>query len=512
MSVSGSLRTTSERPFDGREIAEVGGLERPAPPESAPEIVINARALTKVYTLYPSPVKQFLDLLGVYRVTPWRRPTFPVHQALAHVDLTIARGERVGIIGRNGAGKTTLLKIIIGAAEQTTGSLSVRGNVQALMQVGLGFHPEFTGRENIRGSLLYTGLNAEELRDAEEEIIAFCELGAYLDQPVRTYSLGMQSRLQFACATAIKPEILIVDEILGAGDAYFAVKSSMRMERLAKSGCTLLLVSHSMAQILQFCERCIWIDNGQIRRDGPVRDVVGDYEVHMSELAGQLGPADAGAATGGRAVRLHEAREIALRTTDIEKRHTQSLNDEVKVGDDSPDSHRPFFAMEATAGRVRLPDGQLAHRWAGEPGLKLETISIYSGETKVTRFQEGTDVEFRGAVRAELDGEVDFVVSITIFTLAGLRVFRLTSPRTRLHLAKDEIARFCVRLEPCRLLAGNYYVNLIIIPGSEFIGAPRRRYDLVARFCDFEVLSTLRYTEDGIVSHPASWRFNKGRE
>jgi lipopolysaccharide transport system ATP-binding protein len=510
VSVSGSLQTTSEKSGDGL-IAEAGGWERSATQQGAPEIAINARALTKVYTLYPNAAQQFLGLLGVYRVIPWRRPTFPVHRALDHVDLTIARGERVGIIGRNGAGKTTLLKIIGGAAEPTTGSLSVHGNVQALMEVGLGFHPEFTGRENIRASLLYTGLNAEELRDAEENIIAFCELGAYDDQPVRTYSLGMQSRLQFACATAIKPEILIVDEILGAGDAYFAVKSSMRMEQLAKSGCTLLLVSHSMGQILQFCERCIWIDNGQIRRDGTARDVVGEYEVHMSELAYQLGPADTGAAQGGMAVRLNEAREIGPQTTDIIEPHTQSFIGEARAGDDNPDGHRPFAAVEATNGRIRLPDGQLAHRWAGEPGLKLETLSINCGETKVTKFQEGTDVEFRGAVRAELDGEVDFVVSITVFTLAGLRVFRLTSPRTRLHLAKDETASFCARLEPCRLLAGNYYVNVNILPGSEFVGAPRRRYDLVARFCDFEVISTLRYTEDGIVSHPASWRFNVDR-
>jgi lipopolysaccharide transport system ATP-binding protein len=504
MSVSGSLQTTSERPVDGRDIAEIGDWKRSAAQESAPEIVIDARALSKVYTLYPSPVKQFLDLLGVYRAAPWRRPTFPVHRALDHVDLTIARGERVGIIGRNGAGKTTLLKIISGASEPTTGSLSVRGDVQALMQVGLGFHPEFTGRENIRASLLYSGLNAEELRDAEEDVITFCELEAYLDQPVRTYSLGMQSRLEFACATAIKPEILIVDEILGAGDAYFAVKSSMRMERLAKSGCTLILVSHSMAQVLQFCERCIWIDSGQIRRDGPARDVVGEYEVHMSELADQLAPADAGAGKGGMAVRLHEAREIGP--------HTPLLNNEATAGNDTPNSHRPFGAAEATDGRIRLPDGQLAHRWASEPGLKLEAFGIYADETKVTRFQEDTDIEFRGTVRAELDGEVDFVVVLTLFTLAGLRVFRLDSPRTRLHLAKDEIARFWVRLEPCRLLAGNYYVNVNIIPGSEFLGAPRRRYDLLTNFCDFEVVSTLRYTEDGIVSHPASWRFNVGRE
>jgi lipopolysaccharide transport system ATP-binding protein len=260
----------------------------------ADDIAIAARDLSKSYKLYAGASEQLSDMLGLPRLLTGRRKVIPTHDALKDVSLTIRRGERVGVIGRNGAGKTTLLKLISRAAQPTSGELSVSGEVQALMHVGVGFHPDFTGLENIRSALLFSGLSSEDRAAAEREIIDFVELGQYLEQPIKSYSLGMLSRLQFACATAIKPEILIVDEILGAGDAYFSVKSSVRMERLTKSGCTLILVSHAMAQVLQYCERAIWIDAGRIVRDGPVRPIVTAYEQYMFELSRGLRPEPAG--------------------------------------------------------------------------------------------------------------------------------------------------------------------------------------------------------------------------
>lgn len=254
------------------------------------EFIIEARGVAKAYTLYPNATAQAADLLGLNRLFKWRKTEFPEHLALHGIDLALARGERVGIIGRNGSGKTTLLKLISGMIAPSAGTIQVNGRVQALMQVGVGFHPDYSGLENIRASLLYTGLAPSELKAAEADIIEFCELGEFLAQPLKTYSLGMQARLQFACATAIKPEILIVDEILGAGDAYFSVKSNLRMQRLTKSGCTLLLVSHSMAQVLQFCERAIWIDGGKVRMAGTAKAVVKQYEEFMYDETRGLRP------------------------------------------------------------------------------------------------------------------------------------------------------------------------------------------------------------------------------
>jgi len=215
--------------------------------QPSPPLSIALENVSKVYRLYPSPVAQMIDVLGLDRFMPWRRASYPEFPALDDVTLTLHKGERVGIVGRNGAGKTTLLKLITGNFRPSKGTVRVEGRVQALMQVGLGFHPEFTGRENIRSSLLYNGLSGEAFQAAVADVIDFVELGEFLDQPLKTYSLGMSGRLQFAAATAIQPEILIVDEVLGAGDAYFSAKSAERMERFAESGCTLLLVSHSMA-------------------------------------------------------------------------------------------------------------------------------------------------------------------------------------------------------------------------------------------------------------------------
>lgn len=256
---------------DGRAIPD----RRPA---------IRLQNVRKEYQLYDSVADQALDVLGLSWLRFWRNINRRTFAALDGVDLEIGHGERVGIIGRNGAGKTTLLKLITGNFAPTAGTVEVDGEVQALMQTGLGFHGEFTGYKNIRASLMYNGLAGEELEAAIEDVIDFCELGDFLHQPVKTYSLGMRARLQFAAATAIKPDIVIVDEVLGAGDAYFSGKSAERVKRLTNQGGTLLIVSHSMSQILQFSDRAIWMDRGQIVSNGRPLDIVNQYEEFMHKL------------------------------------------------------------------------------------------------------------------------------------------------------------------------------------------------------------------------------------
>lgn len=188
--------------------------------------------------------------------------------ALRDVDLVIPRGQRVGFVGRNGAGKTTLLKLISGLLRPTTGSINVSGRVHALLELGTGFHPEFSGRQNILSSLSYLGVTGTDAERLCEDIVDFAELDKFIDQPFRTYSAGMQARLTFSVATSIRPEIMIVDEILGAGDAYFSGKAVARMRDLTSGGCTLLFVSHDMSSVQMMCERAIWIDRGGIREDG----------------------------------------------------------------------------------------------------------------------------------------------------------------------------------------------------------------------------------------------------
>ena len=244
---------------------------------------IELRDVAKHYRLYPNRLAMLLDVSGVGPALGLRR-THPEHWALAGISLDVPRGARLGVIGRNGAGKTTLLKLITRNFRPTRGTIAVHGSVQALLSAGLGFHPELTGAQNIRASLVYNGLGVGETERAFRDVVEFAELGEYLQQPLKTYSLGMRSRLAFATATAIKPDILIIDEVMGAGDAYFTSKSAERMTELTSSGLTLMLVSHVMAQIVQFCDRAIWLEQGEIAMEGETLEVVKSYERFIREL------------------------------------------------------------------------------------------------------------------------------------------------------------------------------------------------------------------------------------
>jgi ABC-type polysaccharide/polyol phosphate transport system ATPase subunit len=238
-------------------------------------------AVSKRFPLYGSPLRQMLGYVGLGSRGVRHK------QALDNISLTIGHGERVGVVGHNGSGKTTLLRLIIGHTRPTSGRVLVDGTVQALMQTGYGFNDDLTGLENIRNALVYNGLPASAMAEAEADIVEFVELGEFIDHPLKTYSLGMRTRLEFAAATAIQPDVLVIDEVLGAGDGYFARKCVQRMRRLV-SETTLLLVSHSLDQIREYCDRVLWLDGGRLREDGPVAEVLDRYRRHMAEQSARL--------------------------------------------------------------------------------------------------------------------------------------------------------------------------------------------------------------------------------
>ena len=197
--------------------------------------------------------------------------------ALKDVSFSIQEGETVGIIGRNGAGKSTLLKILSQITPPTTGKITMRGRVASLLEVGTGFHPELSGRENIflNGAIL--GMSREEIRRKFDEIVAFAEIDKFLDTPVKRYSSGMYVRLAFAVAAHLEPEILIVDEVLAVGDAQFQKKCLGKMGEVASQGRTVLFVSHNMSAIRQLCKSCIWLSNGTVKGVGPSAAIMGNY-------------------------------------------------------------------------------------------------------------------------------------------------------------------------------------------------------------------------------------------
>jgi len=199
-------------------------------------------------------------------------------RAIDHVNITVKRGEVCGIIGRNGAGKSTLMKLIAGVLSPTEGQVVLAGKIAPMLELGAGFDPELTARENIYLNGAILGYNKEFLDKEFQNIVDFSELGEFIDQPVKTFSSGMMMRLAFSIATQIEPEILIVDEILSVGDSYFREKSERRMKEMMSGGTTVLMVSHMLSQVRSMCDRVIWLDRGKVIMDGDAETVCNAYE------------------------------------------------------------------------------------------------------------------------------------------------------------------------------------------------------------------------------------------
>jgi lipopolysaccharide transport system ATP-binding protein len=226
------------------------------------------------------------------RLTEWMDPRGkPYHTlkwVLEGINFTVQAGEAVGIIGINGAGKSTLLKMITGTTQPTKGSVHISGRIAALLELGMGFHPDFTGRQNIYMAGQLLGYTVEEIRKLMPEIEAFAEIGDYIDQPVRVYSSGMQMRLAFSVATAHRPDVLIVDEALSVGDTYFQHKSFERIRQFRKQGTTLLIVSHDKASIQSICDRAILLDAGQLAMVGEPEAVMDFYNAMLASNQKQI--------------------------------------------------------------------------------------------------------------------------------------------------------------------------------------------------------------------------------
>ncbi len=241
--------------------------------------MILVQNIAKLYRIYENPSGRLKEIL-----LRGRRKYHRDFWALEDVSLEVETGEAVGVIGRNGAGKTTLLQIIAGVLQPTRGSVSVEGRVTALLELGSGFNPEYTGRENIVLSGQILGFSEAEMKKRIDLIVRFAELEGFVDQPVKTYSTGMMMRLAFASAIHVDPDVLIVDEALSVGDVYFQRKSLDRMEHFRKTGKTVLFVSHDPQLVQRFCSRAVWLEGGKVAMQGEAREVVTAYQAFCARL------------------------------------------------------------------------------------------------------------------------------------------------------------------------------------------------------------------------------------
>ena len=242
--------------------------------------VIVVRDLKKCFKIYPDKSNSIKE-----KILFFKRNQYEKHWVLKGVDFTIKRGEAVGLIGKNGCGKSTTLKLLNRIIYPTSGSVKVNGKVSSLIELGAGFHPDMTGRENIYINASIFGMTKKQIDEKIDDIIAFSELEDAVEQPVRTYSSGMYMRLAFSVAINVEADILLIDEILAVGDVNFQKKCFQKLKEIKNQGTTIVIVSHSLGQIEQICDKCLWIENGKLRETGKPKTIHAHYLKAMEEEA-----------------------------------------------------------------------------------------------------------------------------------------------------------------------------------------------------------------------------------
>ncbi len=239
-------------------------------------IAVRAVEVSKHYDVYRRPIDRMIELLT-------RRPQHVVFPALESVTFDVEKGETIGIIGQNGAGKSTLLKLLCGITQPSSGTFETHGTIASILELGTGFHPEFSGRDNAALNAAILGLSQAQVRDRLPAILEFSELGSFVDRPVKTYSSGMYMRLAFSVAVNVNPEILVIDEALAVGDGHFQKKCIDKIREFQEQGKTILFCSHGLYYISAICRRALWLDHGRVMRFGPSLDVVHEYETFLLE-------------------------------------------------------------------------------------------------------------------------------------------------------------------------------------------------------------------------------------
>ncbi|POZ51694.1 ABC transporter ATP-binding protein [Methylovulum psychrotolerans] len=361
---------------------------------------ITVSNLSKAYKQYPSRWSRLAEWLS-----PFNKPRHQLKWVLRDINFTIHPGEAVGIIGINGAGKSTLLKMITGTTQPTTGSVTMTGRVAAMLELGMGFHPEFTGRQNVfmAGQLL--GYSVADIHRFMPDIEAFAEIGDYLDQPVRVYSSGMQMRLAFSVATAQRPDILIIDEALSVGDAYFQHKSFARIREFGLQGTTLLIVSHDKAAIQSICNRAILINAGSVIKEGTPEAIMDYYNAMLAE-------------------RDHEM--VRLNITDDGKVQTVSGSGEAMVSDiallnssgakvEVVDVGQAVCLQITVAVHKELPELVLGYMIKDRLGQPVFGINTHHLCQTLSNVSAGESICFKFAFAANL-GEGSYSIAVALHT------------------------------------------------------------------------------------------------
>lgn len=349
--------------------------------DKASEIVIEASNLGKAYAMYGKPVDRLKEMFmpGLRRLM--QLPPVAYHRefwALRGLSFQVGRGETVGIIGRNGSGKSTLLQLICGTLRPTEGFVSTKGRIAALLELGAGFNPEFTGKENLQLNGQVLGLTKAELEARYDDIVGFADIGEFLDQPVKTYSSGMYVRLAFAVAIHTNPELLIIDEALAVGDAKFNAKCMARIKKLREDGLSILFVSHDVGAVRSLCDRSIWLDKGKPRLAGSVFAVTAQYMQHLFEEDAQRVEVERGQAVEQATQEIaDDAAQEQLRARKPVNHWGSHIGSIISVDTEAADGQRRnmFFTGEKLNIRIRVRVPEVVSRQCLSVAFSLKDMA-----------------------------------------------------------------------------------------------------------------------------------------
>ena len=431
------------------------------------DTAIQVQGVSKKYRLYYDRTSTLKEAMLF-----WHRNKYYELQVLKNINLKIGKGSMMGLIGRNGSGKSTLLKLLSKIIYPDRGTIKINGKVSTLLELGAGFHPDFTGRENIYLNASILGFSRSEVDEIIDDIIAFAELEEFIDNPVRNYSTGMYMRLGFAVAINVDPDILLIDEVLSVGDSAFQSKCLEKIDNFRARGKTIVLVTHDTSQAESLCDYIVWLDNGEIKAEGDPHDVVGAYLDHLSKLEENA------------SLIAHEEHEGSRGQLENEKYDVPELTESDKQMPEQDDG-----------------DKMKPERW-GNGSMQINTIKMFDdhGNEKYV-FQCGETAKI--VIYYEMKQAVkDLVFGIGIFRSDGLQCYGTNTHLDQFYLDSyptNGVVKFTI--DKLNLLHGKYFLD---IAAHSKQGLP---YDYLARHWSFTVRSRIR--DAGVTRLDHQWEIEK---
>ncbi len=454
------------------------------------DVVIKVDNVKKYFKVYPDKGKTLKD-----KVLFHKRNRFEKREVLKGISFEVKRGEAIGLIGKNGCGKSTTLKLLTRILRPNEGTITIDGRVSSLIELGAGFHPDLTGRENIYINASIFGITAKEVDERLDDIIRFSELEEYIDNPVRTYSSGMYMRLAFSVAINVDADILLIDEILAVGDMNFQEKCFQKLQEIKRNGTTIVIVSHAQGQIEKICDRCIWIEEGVIRDEGPTKLIGKEYRLAMEGMRADRARKEA----EEEMAKLRKEEEEAAQREKEEKKRLKKEEEERRLAEEQrKKEERERKIKNLTCREICKQCGPDAHR-EGSGKVEFTEASIGDGVSRLS-FNLGDEVSIRMKLKTTQNNEKKGIkVSVGITRNDWVYCFGTSTQKFVGKYIQIEEEKEIVFSFKNKLLQGKYFVDLLIEDEDG------EKYDALYQIMEFEIENP-KYREVGVAQLDYEWK------